>query len=388
MQQSGRLLTVLLLLIITFCFAMFQGGFVSWFVFFVVLPFLLYAILLAVVPLKIVQVSRIVEPSKVSRGGDAKVTVTFRVESPIPLIYMTVSELPVDHIIYETAKEHATKLFLVGQKRQFEWTYELSSLERGEHFFEGLKGVFTDFFGWTFREMEVKQQHKFIVYPKMVEMQSSSIRVQYDQGTLASPFSIVKDTSVVTGVRDYQPGDRFSWIHWKSFAKNGALRTKEFEDKQSQNLFVLLDRSSEINFEEAIDFTASLLQAAVKRREEISFLSAGMNRFFYPSIRTEGQFEKTLQHLAVVQPDATFAVQSLLQTEQQLMRRSVVVLVVGTYTDAIAQLMMNAATYAVAIICFVVTEEVQSPKRYAGNHQVIFVAPSHFDKAFTEVAKQ
>ena len=37
---------------------------------------------------------------------------------------------------------------------------------------------------------------------------------------MASPLNIVKDTTMATGVRDYQSGDRVTWIHWKSFATN------------------------------------------------------------------------------------------------------------------------------------------------------------------------
>ena len=57
------------------------------------------------------------------------------------------------------------------------------------------------------------------------------ISMQYDQGASQTRFSLIKDTTMATGVREYVPGDRFSWIHWKSFAKNGELRTKEFEDR-------------------------------------------------------------------------------------------------------------------------------------------------------------
>ena len=51
---------------------------------------------------------------------------------------------------------------------------------------------------------------------------------------------------MATGVRDYQAGDRVTWIHWKSFARTQNLMTKEFEDRQSEDILVLLDgRESE-----------------------------------------------------------------------------------------------------------------------------------------------
>ena len=56
--HGGRLITVLVLLVITYCYAMFQGGFVSWFVFFTILPFSIYSVLLAIVPIHLKEVSR------------------------------------------------------------------------------------------------------------------------------------------------------------------------------------------------------------------------------------------------------------------------------------------------------------------------------------------
>ena len=71
---------------------------------------------------------------------------------------------------------------------------------------------------------------------------------------MASPLNIVKDTTMATGVRDYQSGDRVSWIHWKSFARTQTLMTKEFEDRRSQELILVLDeRPSEV-FEEQVEF--------------------------------------------------------------------------------------------------------------------------------------
>lgn len=193
---------------------------------------------------------------------------------------------------------------------------------------------------------------------------------------------------MVTGVRDYQPGDRFSWIHWKSFAKNGTLRTKEFEDKQAQTIFVVLDRGSQAQFEHAVDFSASFLQSIIKERADVSFLSAGTTRFYSPLIRTEGQLRKVNEHLAVVQPDASFSVETLLQLEEQLMKRAVVILVTGQWTEALERLMKSNIHTASAVLAYVLADEVRAPQRFAGRNQVVFVKPTQFAEAFAEVSKR
>ena len=67
----------------------------------------------------------------------------------------------------------------------------------------------------------------------------------------------------------------------------------------------------------------------MKERGEVSFLSTGVDRYFAPIIKTDSQFERVMQHLVTVQPDAQFNVERLLYEEQKIMNRSVVVIITG-----------------------------------------------------------
>ena len=71
---------------------------------------------------------------------------------------------------------------------------------------------------------------------------------------------------MATGIREYQPGDRFSWIHWKTFARTNELMTKEFEERQSHDVLIVLDRESSQAFEAMVTFTASMIRSIVKKR--------------------------------------------------------------------------------------------------------------------------
>lgn len=392
LQGSRRLVTLIALLIIAYCFVMFQGGFVSWFIFFTVTPFLLYALLLAFVPLRISDIHREITPSKVQRGDKVTITVTFRKHGWFPLVFLTVQEQPMDKDFCRATEGKASRLFFVGFKRSFKWTYELTDLQRGEHHFQGLELIFADFFGWTIRRKVIERPQIFMVYPKITEMKSSSLRMQYDQGAISSPYAIVKDTSMATGVRDYQPGDRFSWIHWKSFAKNGTLRTKEFEDHQSQNVFICIDRSKQRDFEQTVDLTASMLKAIVKQRGEVSLLSSGERRSFFPNIRTESQLEKAMQHLANVACDANHSIEALIQPEQKLISRSVLIIITSELTESLSMLLMNGSKYTKMIICYVIVSsetllQRQESRVYTGNNRVEYITKEMFHQAFAEVNK-
>ena len=58
-----------------------------------------------------------------------------------------------------------------------------------------------------------------------------------------SNLQFQRDTSLVAGVRQYQPGDRFSWIDWKATARTNEMMAKEFEIRQSSDLLIVLDRT-------------------------------------------------------------------------------------------------------------------------------------------------
>ena len=113
-------------------------------------------------------------------------------------------------------------------------------------------------------------------------------------------FNRLKILQWQQGVRSYQPGDRVSWIHWKSFARTQTLKTKEFEDRQSQDLFVLMDRTPSILFEDVVDLTASIMQAIVRHQASSAFLSVGEDRLFVSAVQSEEQLQRVLYHLTKV----------------------------------------------------------------------------------------
>lgn len=390
-EQTNHLLLIGVLFLIAFCFAMFQGDFVSWFIFYTVTPFLLYAFLLTVVPIEIVQVDRNVVPQRVKRGQNVQVTVKFRIKTLLPLLYVRAIDVEPQRSRYFYGKGKPSKLFIGGFRKEFSWTYELVHMERGEVMFDELYVQISDLFGWINRTFEISEEQALLVYPKIEKMRYAAIQMQYEEGAVAARYAAVKDNAVVAGVRDYQPGDRFSAVHWKSFAKNGQLRTKEFEDRQTQNVTLFLDRSIEANFEEAVDLTASILQTVVANRAEIRLLSGNEIAEMSPIIQSEHQLEKTMRYLATVEPNGVSIRETFMRSQLQL-QKSVLLIVTGEMTASLKQVLLEGPKYARAIICLVVVP----PEAYSkhtekrtrlSNGRVVYITPEQFESAFMEVNK-
>lgn len=386
---GGRFIIIILLGIISFSYAMFQGGFVSWFVFYSIVPFLLYSLLLMFIPIKIEEVHREIKPSQLQRGDSARVTVRFQNKTWIPLVFMTIKEIGLDN---QSNKYNglSNQIFLVGWKRQFEWTYELTDIKRGKIHFQGLQLTFADFFGWTIRVKLIEENRSVVVLPKVTEIKYKPLKMQFEHGGVASRFAMVKDTSLVTGIRDYQAGDRYSWIHWKSFAKNETLRTKEFEDRQTQDIFLTIDQSTSKNFEYAVDLAASILQSVIKNHGDISFLSTGKKSAIYPKLKSQHQLDKVMQHLAEIEADSNQSIDSILSNEISVLQSATLILITGDITEQLKQFFVNSTKLNSGIICFVVTdksEKLQNVESNLMNVKVVQVSNDNFENAFTEVMK-
>ena len=64
-----------LLFLITFSYAMFQGGFVSWFLFYSFLPFAIYSLLLLFYPLTGMKMTRSISHTELTDGQELTVTI-------------------------------------------------------------------------------------------------------------------------------------------------------------------------------------------------------------------------------------------------------------------------------------------------------------------------
>jgi len=99
-------------------------------------------------------------------------------------------------------------------------------------------------------------------------------------------------------IREFRPGDSISSVHWKSSAKTGDLRVKEFQSRSDQSYTVFLNvKESGSNklvkeevLEERISKAASLIYHLIERGNEVSLKTEDMKTEF-------GKSESHLKYL-------------------------------------------------------------------------------------------
>lgn len=384
---------ILFLLVIAFIYAMFQGGFVSWFLFYLIVPISFYSLLLYMNSLTDIVVERIIETRKVQSGGRFSETIRVTRKSRFPLMYVQMEEKVSPSLATEASWKQLT---FWGMKKEFTWTYEIEHIPRGEHVLEGTSIQVSDLFGWVKKEVFITNPKTILVFPNLTEMVYIPIETRYDQGAAASRIQAMKDTSMATGVRSYQPGDRVSWIHWKSFARTQTLKTKEFEDRQSQDMFVVVDRTPSPLFEEVVDLTASIMQAIVRHQASSAFLSVGEDRMLLPEVQTEQHLQRVLYHLTKVKDDLTKPLEQVILHDQSLSNATTLLYVTSNLTYEWMDSVQKNATNLRACTCFVIktkteknTSEENAMYKYAASRgfQVQPITKDRFAQAFMEVKR-
>lgn len=343
MQKLNRIWKLILLFILlgmTFSYAMFQGGFVSWFLFYSFIPFALYGLLVALYPIRDWEVTRKIKKHEYSAKEELLVEIELVRKSYFPIFYMVVEDAIPSSINQE---ELGKKIIMPGFKRKLNYQYVVTELPRGEHIFHEIQLKMGDPIGLIETEKIYEKKEKILVFPHYEEMLFKPLENHYEQGMTASRERVQRDTTMAVGIREYQTGDRFSWINWKASAKRNIMMTKEFEQKQSQDMLVVMDSMESKNFEVVVSFTASIVRAILKKGAQMGFLSIDdKERKFFPIRGGESQQQLVLYHLAKVTAGEGLTLAHILEKESSLFQQQTTLLLV---TSELTNQLMEKAGY-------------------------------------------
>ncbi|MFD2217109.1 MULTISPECIES: DUF58 domain-containing protein [Metabacillus] len=303
-KAGWKVLSLLFLTLAAFSYAMFQGGFVSWFLFYSFLPFALYSFLLMIYPIRSFQVTRRINQEQFSVGQRLIGTITVKRSFPFPLFYLLVEDELNDKLKGVQKLKEPNKLFFPWFKKSISFSYALLEMPRGEHHFKSVRLRTGDLFGLIEKEVSLEVENYFLVYPSTVDLAYHSKQKQYEQGSASTLTKYWQDSTMAVGVREYQPGDKFAWIDWKATARRDSIMTKEFEQMQSHDVVVFIDRSHSEVFESVVSYTASLIRAIVKSGARVGLVSIGKQQKMFPLQADEQHVSSIFYHLAKVDCDS------------------------------------------------------------------------------------
>lgn len=363
-----------------FVFAMFQGGFVSWFLFYSMLPILLYMMTIPFFPLHNWKVERRLSDRYLQASSKIEIHISIKRKIPFPLFFLVVEEMLPETLQYQDIgkkkyqyladqngfirKRQWKKVVYPGFRRHFSISYSLEHLPRGKHQLSQVRLQIGDPFGFVETDHSFDLTKEFFVYPAIQDIKWKYVSQSLEEGANPSYMHDEKLTNVVSSVREYIPGDRFSWIDWKTTARKNTVMTKEFEQEKDSNLSLILDvdglqQGKFLVFEAAVEWTASLLQTLRKKDQHVSFSALGTYNKHFSAQQVQFQFPTVQNYLATInQESASPLSQRMFLPLPELMKGSIVLFVItqldGTLVDRLVS--WKNQDYLV-MVCYIISEK-------------------------------
>ncbi|HLQ74189.1 MAG TPA: DUF58 domain-containing protein [Bacillota bacterium] len=290
MSQTFKNRFVLLLLFVIFAvlyaYMQFQGGFVSSFLLTSYSVLLLYELIFYMFPMKGWSVSRSFSEKQVYAGDRVDVNISLRRAIPFPVHYLLYEEklaeslrTPYVSLLTEQLTQIKKRDVIIIEKAPFfkrdvTFSYALEHIARGIHSGGSIRLVTTDIFGLFKKESHIIVDDELIIYPRQLNVRlASDWAGRLLDGYITTAKSFEQDSVTSTSVKEFSPGDKLSTIHWKQFAKQGELMTKQFDDEKRAHISVALfydeKNASKQAQESAIEYCAALFNHFTNEQIEV-----------------------------------------------------------------------------------------------------------------------
>lgn len=358
--------------ITTFVYAMFQGGFVSWFLFYSTFLVVMITIIYASMPIGDLDVKRVLNGERLVAGEDIRVTITIKRKFRFPFFYFIVEDVIPEDWKLKSNNISTKEIFYPFSEKKLIYSYTIKQPKRGKYEFTKVKVRTSDFFGLFTKDKEVTVNSEVIVYPNYQQLDNVNMYNKNESESYITSKRIIEDITSVAGSREYVPGDRLTSIDWKVTARVNKLMTKEFEEYIGQRYFITVDcsvkqKDDELLFEKAIELAASFVVHSYQKQIHLGLLSIGNETTRHPVDYGQAHQVSLLEQLAKLDIqkgnhfDAAFANEAT-----KINTDTILVLITTRITDQMIENVKNLKRKRVQVVfCFVngsegLTEKQQS----------------------------
>ncbi len=250
-------------------------------------------------------------------------------------------------------------------------------LRRGVLVFSGCYIAKPDPLGLFRRLLFVEQAQHCLVLPKRHPMNvlPNHGEQKYQPGGFTQANSVGESTEFMS-LREYRYGDPLHLIHWKSFAKQRRLISKEYQDeyfvRQALVLDTFSDEAATDQFEAAVSVAASIAYSEQHNDALLDLMFAGSEVFCFTTGRGIDQMQHLQEILAAVQPSRNGSFKQLQQTVEQYARRCSSLVCVLLHWDTERQQFINKLqSRGIPVIVFHVFDG-SKPNTQTGNPSASF----------------
>lgn len=355
---SQRRTVVLILALLAFIAGMLTGRELMFTLAYLLGLILIVSFIWAWINLNGVYLSRVTRVRRTQVGRPLEERFTVRNTTIVPKLWLEVRD-------FSTLPAHYSSHVVngLGPRQSFSWRVTTICRQRGRYQLGPIRLRTSDPFGLFTLERDLTPTSNVVVFPMTVEIHQFALPV----GILPGGDALRRRTHYITtnasGVRDYEPGDSYSRIHWRSTARRDRLVVKEFELDPLADIWVVPDMSvyghvapqkytapstpvpgdipSWLRMEEfrlpesteeyTVTIAASVAQFFLRRDRAVGMLAYGQSNEVMQPDRGERQFNRMLETLAVLRAEGEVPLQELLYAETHLFPRGTTVIVVTPF---------------------------------------------------------
>lgn len=223
---------------------------------------------------------RTIDRLMVQQGENIQVTVKVLNKRGLPVPWLFVEDpcsLPFP------VRGESKRLCMLMPGQSVTLSYTLTCTRRGYHRIGPTVFESGDLFGLHKRFRTASKRDYVTVLPTIAYIDTYAVSSRRPQGPVRITNRIYDDPSRINNLREYQPGDPLSKIHWKATAKTGELIVKTFEATSVTGGTLVLDLHEDSYLEEtresrmelAITTTASIAYLLQMSGEQTGLLTNG-----------------------------------------------------------------------------------------------------------------
>lgn len=272
-----------------FYFAMVQGGFISWFLFYAFLPVIIYLSLLVLYPPKWLTAVRNGPGGALFSGDPIQISINLNRKAFLPFFMVGVRDQTETDAENDASAVYPLQLLWAGRHATF--TGRMPSVRRGIYSFSSVQVVLGDPFGFFQKQFILPCRSSLTVYPRIRTLGDFGALNGSDRASLSGDADLFE----FSGLRDYQPNDRLSWMDWKASARRNAPVARQFESETDHHAEIILSARKDdppAIFERAVSFTASIVIALLNKGTAVQLTVDG-DPAMKLNLKTSGKKERS-----------------------------------------------------------------------------------------------
>lgn len=231
---------------------------------------------------------RVTSQGEAEVGNVVEVKIQIKNEGKVPIAWALIEDLLPPNAIHEKG----TRLALEGERlcvkrlgpgKEIELDYNLTCLKRGYYQIGPLVFESGDVFGLFRKYRVLAEPHFLTVLPRTHYVEGYDIASRKPIGEIVMTHRLFEDPTRIAGVRQYQPGDSLSRIHWRATARTNELHSKVYEPSSMAGATIILDfhkdsydiKHEPFRSELAVSAVASIANVIFEMNEQVGFVSNG-----------------------------------------------------------------------------------------------------------------